>query len=61
MKLAILISLIINMIAYVLVIIFWLEDCKEIGKDNLAVPLLERLRAAFFIVTLPCIFGLFLR
>lgn len=35
--------------------ISWQKDCKEIGKDNLAVPLGERLRAYFICFILPII------
>jgi hypothetical protein len=36
---------------------YW-RDCKEIGKENLAVPLQERLMTYFLFVVLPAIVGL---
>jgi hypothetical protein len=36
-----------------LVIITYIRDCKEIGKDDLAVPLSERLFAYFVYIFLP--------
>lgn len=61
MKIIIIGCIIFNLIVYGIVIKIWFCDCKEIGKDNLAVSLLERLRAAFFVFTLPCIVGLLMR
>ena len=37
------------------------KDCKEIGKENLAVPLKDRLTAYFLCVVLPVIMGLLMR
>lgn len=61
MKLAILISLIFNMVTYLLVLIVWFKDCKIIGKNNLAIPLKDRLTNTFLFITMPCILGLLLR
>ena len=61
MKITILISLIVNIIAYVIVILIYFKDCKEIGKNNLAVNLKDRLINTFLFITMPCVFGLFLR
>jgi hypothetical protein len=36
-----------------LVIITYIRDCKEIGKDNLAVPLSERMFTYFVYIFLP--------
>lgn len=58
MKVLILILLALNMITYALVYFSWRRDCKEIGKDQLAVSLGERIRATFLCVTLPCLLGL---
>ena len=58
MKIIIIGCIKINLIVYGIVIKDWFCDCKEIGKDNLAVSLLERLRATFLCITLPCIIGL---
>ncbi len=57
MKIAILVILIINIVVYTCQIIGWVKDCKEIGKERLAVPLPDRLRATFLFITLPCIIG----
>jgi hypothetical protein len=58
MKIAILVTLLINIVVYTCQIISWVKDCKEIGKERLAVPLPDRLRATFLCITLPCIIGL---
>lgn len=47
-------------------ILLWLlleykKDCKEIGKENLAVPLKERLESYFFFIVLPAVMGLLMR
>ena len=55
---AILIFLVINVPAYIYVYFAWRKDCKEIGKDNLAISLKERMKALFLCLTLPCILGL---
>ena len=36
----------------------WKKDCKEIGKENLAVPLSERLSVYFAFVVFPIIIGI---
>ena len=61
MKILILCTIIFNLIIYGLQLIAWKKDCKNIGKDNLAVPLPDRLRATFLFITLPCIVGLLTR
>ncbi len=61
MKILILCIIIFNLIIYGLQLISWKKDCKEIGRDNLAVPLHERLKATFLVITLPCILGLIMR
>ena len=61
MKILIIVCIVFNLIVYGIVYKIWLDDCKEIGKDNLAVSLLERLRATFFVFTLPCIIGIIKR
>ena len=61
MKIIIIGCIIFNLIVYGIVIKVWFSDCKEIGKDNLAVLLLERLRATFLVITLPCIIGIIKR
>ena len=61
MKVIIIGCIIFNLIVYGIVIKIWLNDCKEIGKNNLAVSLLERLRATFLVITLPCVVGLLMR
>jgi hypothetical protein len=58
MTIAILVALLINIVVYTCQIIGWVKDCKEIGKERLAVSLPDRLRAAFLCITLPCIIGL---
>jgi len=58
MKVLILIVLALNLMMYVWIYFTWRKDCKEIGKDQLAVSLGERMRAAFLCVTLPCLLGL---
>lgn len=50
-----------NAIVYLLAYIGWKRDCWDIGKDNLAVPLKERIKAAFLGFTLPCILGLLMK
>ena len=61
MKIIIIVCIIFNLIVYGIVCKIWADDCKEIGKNNLAVSLLERLRATFLVITLPCIVGLLMR
>ena len=39
---------------------YW-KDCKEIGKENLAVPLKDRLEAYFLCFVLPVVLGLLMR
>lgn len=39
-----------------IIILIWRKDCKEIGKENLAVPLSERLAVYFVMVVLPIVF-----
>lgn len=51
-------TVVLNAIIYACVYCIWRRDCKEIGKDHLAVSLGERIRAAFLCVTLPCLLGL---
>lgn len=58
MKVLMLAILVLNVAAYAWVYFSWRIDCKEIGKDHLAVSLGERIRAAFLLVTLPCALGL---
>jgi len=58
MTIAILAALLTNIVVYTCQIIGWVKDCKEIGKERLAVPLPDRLRATFLCITLPCIIGL---
>ena len=61
MKVIIIICIVSNLFVYGIVYKIWVDDCKEIGKDDLAVSLLERLRAAFLVITLPCVVGLLMR
>lgn len=58
--LAILIAAI-NVPVYLWVYANWKKDCMDIGKDNLAVSLKERIRATFLCITLPCILGVLMR
>lgn len=53
----ILIAILWNVLAYAGVYCIWRRDCKEIGIDNLAVSLKERMTGVFYFVTLPCIIG----
>ena len=55
MKVLMLIVLALNVALYAYVYFSWRKDCKEIGKEQLAVSLRERIRAAFLCFTLPCI------
>lgn len=48
-------------IGVVAIVIDWRKDCKEIGRENLAVSLGERLRAFFLCFVLPVILGLLIR
>lgn len=43
------------------VLLEYRRDCKAIGKENLAVPLEDRLKAYFFCIVLPVIMGLLMR
>lgn len=61
MLVLILILLVLNAVAYTWVYITWRKDCKEIGKENLAVSLSERIKATFVGFTLPCLLGLLWR
>ena len=61
MKWAIIISLLINVPIYIVQYVLYLGDCKEIGKENLAVPLRERMIATAIVVTVPCILGILFR
>lgn len=49
----IVVSVICNLILYLFIYLKWRKDCKEIGRDKLAVSLEERLSAAFIFITLP--------
>ena len=44
-----------------LLLLEYRKDCKEIGKENLAVPLKDRLETYFFFVVLPAVMGLLMR
>lgn len=48
-------------IGVVAIVMSWRKDCREIGKENLAVSLKERLRAFFLCFVLPVILGLLAR
>jgi hypothetical protein len=61
MAAVIILAALINLIAYAYIIISWRHDCREYGRDNIAVPLRDRLRAGFLCFTLPCILGLLMR
>ena len=61
MKVVIKIALLINVPIYIWQYVGWLKDCKEIGKENLAVPLWERMKATMLAVTIPCIIGIISR
>lgn len=61
MKVIIIIVLLINVPIYIWQYTSWLKDCKEIGKENLAVSLVERMRATMIAVTIPCIAGILFR
>ena len=39
----------------------WKRDCKEIGRENLAVSLQERIRAFVICFVIPVVVGLFMR
>ena len=52
------IILALNITVYTYVYFSWKKDCKMFGKDYLAVSLGERIRAAFLLVTLPCLLGI---
>lgn len=43
------------------VLLEYRKDCKEYGKENLAVPLEDRLKAYFFCIVLPVVMGLLMR
>ena len=43
-------------LVYVLYVYY--KDCKEIGKDDLAVPLSERLEAYLLLVIVPILLGI---
>ena len=58
MKWFITILILLNVVCYILVWQVWRKDCKEIGKNNLAVPLKERFFSLFILLTLPTIIGL---
>ena len=57
MNMLMLIVLALNVALYAYVYFSWRKDCKEIGKDHLAVSLRERIVAVFLVFTLPCILG----
>ncbi len=61
MTFIVILILVINVPAYLWVYVSWKRDCKDIGKDNLAVSLPERIKATFLCVTLPCILGMLMR
>lgn len=42
-----------------MIIITYIRDCKKIGKDNLAVPLHERLAYYIILVVLPLLMAIF--
>ena len=43
------------------VLLQYRKDCKKFGKDRLAVPLKDRLRAYFLCILLPAVMGLLMR
>ncbi len=45
----------------IIVILNYINDCKKIGKENLAVSLSSRLISYFLYVPLPIVTGLVLR
>ncbi len=51
------IIVIIHALWYTFLYVEWRNDCKEICKENLAVPLSERLYSSFFYITIPCFVG----
>lgn len=53
----ILIAVLWNVVSYAGAYFIWRRDCREIGKDHLAVSLKERFSAVFLYVTLPCLVG----
>ena len=61
MTFIVILILVINVPAYLWVYVSWKRDCKDIGKDNLAVSLPERIKVTFLCVTLPCILGMLMR
>ena len=52
---------VINIFVYGVVLALWSTDCKEIGKENLAVPLSERLINTFIFFTLPAVIGVLIK
>ena len=42
-------------IGVIVILLIWIKDCKEIGKENLAVSLTERLEAFFWCFVFPVI------
>lgn len=42
----------------IIIIIVYIKDCREIGKENLAVPLSDRIRAYIMIFVIPVLLAL---
>ena len=55
------IVIVLNILAYLWCYFNWKNDCKEIGLEQLAVTLKERMIAMFLCITLPCILGFLLK
>lgn len=58
MRTFVLIITILNAFAYLWVYFVWKMDCRDIGKENLVVPLKERFGVLFMLATLPYILGI---
>ena len=52
------ILLAIELIGIIPIILIWEKDCKEIGKENLAVPLKDRIIAYAMCFIIPSIIGI---
>lgn len=60
MKVKLILAIIVGMVDLLIllgVILIWYKDCKQIGKDNLAVSLKRRIIIYIFYIILPSFIG----
>lgn len=50
---ALIVMILIQISGLVLIIVVWIKDCKNYGKENLGVPLEDRICAYTFLIIIP--------